>query len=134
MGSTNYGIQISGRGNLQGENIAVGENASISLDSPSSHDSKEQEAMESFDSAINILIKTVENEQCLIENKDEIIELINDLREMVEKRNSTKKTNESKLKIIFQGIKDTLEPATAITGQITILAKAIKVLVGIALV
>ena len=136
MTSENHGFIISGDAKVNIGNVAVGkgakvENSQAEINEVSSN--AEPSAQENFDTAVKALVEAVELHQTAIQDKEEIIQLIQTLAEEVHKGAQAEKPNKFTLKALFREVKDSLGAVVEITGQVGALQTAINALMGVAL-
>ncbi|ESA32021.1 hypothetical protein N836_28110 [Leptolyngbya sp. Heron Island J] len=136
MASENHGFIISGDAKINIGNVAVGKGAKVENSQSEIHSASEnagKSAQEDFEAALQELVAAIELHQSAIQDKDDIIQLIQTLSEEVHKGTQMEKPNKFTLKALFREVKESLGSVVEITGQIGNLQTAINALIGIAL-
>ena len=126
MSQGNEGINVSG-GVFQAHQVVVGQGAQAIQNTYNIANQLQESGKEEVSHAITELLKILEAHSDKIADKDTVVQEVQQIAEEVQKE----KPNKFTLKGLLGSLKDSLGSIAEIAGKITILQKAIALMMGL---
>lgn len=126
MSGHNEGINISG-GSLNAGQIAVGRGAQAIQNTYNLANQLEEAGKSEVAQAITELLKALEANSNKVADKEEVTQAVQQVAEEVQKE----KPNKFTLKGLLSSLKESLGSVAEIAGQVTVLQKAIALMMGL---
>jgi hypothetical protein len=120
MVHNNHGIIVSGQGRVESENIIIGDDTTISQFNLDSREDKKAIVAQ----AIQELLRALNEHSADIDNKEDVVEVVQKIDEEVKKQKPSKLTLEG----LLSAIKNVVEPVTEVLQKVNLLKVAISTL------